>query len=98
MQPKQKKTMKNNRLPITYGQYTDFHQVKSSIQDNSKHYNVIHRHWVWNKNKKISIIITPYFFFKKEYVTKLKEKIPELLEQYESLQTRTVSSWDSMLA
>lgn len=42
-------------------------------------------------------MITP-FFSKKEYVTKLKEKIPELLEQYESLQTRTVSSWDSMLA
>lgn len=44
-------------------------------------------------------MITPFFFFfKKEYMTKLKEKIPKLLEQYESLQTRTVSSWDSMLA
>ena len=90
MQPKQKKMMKNNRLPITYGQYTDFPQVKSSIQGSSKHYNVIHRHWVWNKNKqKNSIMITP-FFSEKEYVTKLKEKIPELLEQYESLQTRSI--------
>lgn len=38
---------------FTYGQYIDFHQVRFSIQGNSKHYNVIHRHWVWNKNAKI---------------------------------------------
>lgn len=36
---------------FTYEQYTDFHQVRFSIQGNSKRYNVIHRHWVWNKNK-----------------------------------------------
>lgn len=29
-----------------WGQYTDFHQVRFSIQGNNKHYIVIHRHWV----------------------------------------------------
>lgn len=95
---KEEHERKTDRL-FTYGQYTDFHQVRFSIQGNSKHYNGIHRHWVWKKKK----IQSQEFHTLKIYVydqIKGKKKISELQEQYEVLQTKKkkVNSWDLTLA